>query len=82
MVKGEGKHISLSHLNRNRNKSVRHENVKLILHTNCTEHRACNEEQRKYAFLKNVPEETCKIQRAGDMAYNPVPLFFLVMAQN
>lgn len=78
MAKGEGKHTRLSHLNRSRNKSVRHEDMKLILLTICRKQQACNEKERRYTICK----EHAWILRPGNMAYYSVLLFFLVMAQN
>lgn len=52
LVKGEGKQTSLSRLNRNRNKSVGYEDMKLILLINHREHHDYNEEERRYTICK------------------------------
>lgn len=81
MVKGEGKHTRLSHLNRNRNKSMRHEDMRLILLIAENNKRAMKRREDTQ-FVRSIPEETCKIQRTGGMAYYSHLLFFLVMAQD
>lgn len=40
MVKGEGKHTRVSHLNRRRNKRMRNEDMKQILFTNHREQKS------------------------------------------